>query len=117
MLGSPAASVIGSTDASWLVHIATSATKPPSAAWRAQPAAVLGSFAVSQSVTSIGRPPIPPDALISFAAATAPSPMKSPAVGPDRSEMTITFTGGPIRATVVVVAAGADDDADDDAVL
>jgi glycine/D-amino acid oxidase-like deaminating enzyme len=40
--------------------------------------------------------------------------MKFTAVGPDRSEMTITFTGGPVRATVVVVAAGA---ADDDAAV
>jgi hypothetical protein len=38
--------------------------------------------------------------------------MKVAAAGPERSEMTITFTGAPVRATVVVVfAAGLDGDA------
>jgi hypothetical protein len=37
--------------------------------------------------------------------------MKLMGVGPVWSEMTMTFTGGPVRAAVVVVAAFPDDDA------
>ncbi len=74
----------------------TTARYFPSTACCPQSAAVFGSFLVSQMVRETGLPLIPSFLFRAFTAALAPSAISGVVTPAENSEISISFTGGPV---------------------